>query len=253
MIDELSRTGPVKYLGVSGPKGVWTFMMEDMGSLLAPLLALSVVSSTVFVPGTQPSLVNTVELHARGASSRVEESPSEEEVPEELEPEPEPASESELDVEDGDVEDGDVEDGAAQASLVDLGVALDPYGLNPSHRAMAGTGLRISIYVVGGIGTGLMLTGVIFLGRSMKSREKVSSSSNETLEERQELLQKILTYDRNMLIFTSAGAGVLALATILYLAGRRQRARAASHGAVGWKMNPWTGQGRLGLTLQGRF
>ncbi len=212
--------------------------MEAMGSLLAPLLTLSLVSSTVVAPGSQPSQVTTVELSARGGSlqtERVSTQAPEEPTTQVGSTEADPAAQG------------------AQPPSQDLARVLDPYGLRPSHRSQPGKGLTISSYVFGGIGTGLMLVGVTYLGLSMKQRDKVSSESVETLEERRDVLQKIGEYDRNMTIFLSAGVGTLAVATMLYLAGRRQRARAATRGVARMKVGSWTGRDGLGLTLSGVF
>ena len=209
-------------------------------SLLAPLLTLSVMSATDVAPGTQRSQVATVELSARAdSSSAVDVSAGPTEAPPQSPPQSPP-----------------VDDAAAnsgQPAPADLALVLDPYGLRPSHRANAGKGLTISSYVFGGIGTGLMLVGVTYLGLSMKQRDKVSSDALDTLEERRELLQQIEQHDRNMTIFMSAGAGTLVLATMLYLAGRRQRARATSTATANMRMRSWTRGDGFGLTLRGVF
>lgn len=212
--------------------------MATMGSLLAPLLTLSLVSSTVVAPGSQPSQITTVELSARGGSvetERVSTQTPEESTTQAGSTEAAPATQD------------------VQTPSQDLAQVLDPYGLRPSHRSHPGKGLTISSYVVGGIGTGLMLVGVTYLGLSMKQRDKISSESVETLEERRDVLQQIGEYDRNMTIFLSAGAGTLALATMLFLAGRRQRARAATRGVARMSVGSWTRRGGLGLTLRGVF
>lgn len=226
-IDEMSRLRPVEKRFASGLGPPLPSMMIPMGSLLAPLLSLSVVSSTVLTPGMHPSSVETVALSARGNTSTAPETGGE--APESGGSTP-PA-----------------------AAPIDLERALDPYGLRPSRSTNPGKGLTITSYVLGGVGTGLMVAGFTFLGLSMKSRSKVSGETNITLAERREVLGDIVEYDRNMTLFFGAGAGTLLLATIFYVAGRRQQARAISQGGTALRMAPWTGREGLGLSLRGAF
>lgn len=134
---------------------------------------------------------------------------------------------------------------------IDLDDSLDPYGRDPSHPRAPGRGWIISGYVFGAVGTGLTVASLTYLGLAADTRDTISNDTSVPSSERADLIQEVVAYDQNTMVFAIAGGATVAVAAICYAIGMKRRRAATRSWSL--RLGPqWTPRG-VGARVGAQF